>query len=33
MIRKCLGCGVNLQSNDKEKLGYIKEDNREKLQI
>ena len=26
MIRKCLGCGVNLQSNDKEKLGYIKED-------
>ena len=26
MIKKCLGCGSTLQSKDKEKIGYIKED-------
>ena len=26
MNKKCLGCGIVLQTTDKDKLGYIKED-------
>ena len=29
MIKKCLGCGINLQTKDKEKEGYTEDLNNE----